>query len=83
MNYITFGVTVNNYNAVISGKAQAASTVSCSVYRGDILVSDENLTCGADGSFETEVELTQTGTYTIVITSDNRAFDAVKSIECN
>ena len=83
VNYITFGVTVNNYNAVISGKAQAASTVSCSVYRGDILVSDENLTCGADGSFETEVELTQTGTYTIVITSDNRAFDAVKSIECN
>ena len=83
VNYITFGVTVNNYNAVISGKAQAASTVSCSVYRGDILVSDENLTCGADGSFETEVELTQTGTYTIVITSDNRAFDAVKSIDCN
>lgn len=83
VNYITFDVSVNNYNAVISGKAQASSTVSCSVYRGDILVFDENLTCGADGSFETEVELTQAGTYTIVITSDNRAFDAEKSVECN
>ena len=83
VNYITFDVSVNNYNAVISGKAQASSTVSCSVYRGDILVFDQSLTCGADGSFETEVELTQAGTYTIVITSDNRAFDAEKSVECN
>lgn len=83
VNYITFDVTVNNYTAAISGKAQAASTVYCSVFRGDILVSEQELSCGDNGSFETEIEIAQSGTYTIIVTSDNRAFDAVKSIECN
>ena len=83
VEYINFDVSVSGYNANISGSAKANSNILCSVYRGDIFVSDQEIACDADGSFNATVELSQNGIYTIIITSDNRAFDAVKTIECN
>lgn len=83
VSYISLDVSVSNYTAAITGKATPDSEILCSVYLRDIFVSEQELICGADGSFNTTVELSQSGTYTIIATADNRAFDAVKTISCN
>lgn len=83
VDYILFDVSVNNYNASIIGKSKANSVVLCSVFRGDIFVGEYEITCDDDGDFSATTELSQNGTYSFIVTSDNRAFDAVKTLECN
>lgn len=83
VDYITFDVLINNYCADIIGKSKADSIVLCSVFRGEVFVGDYEITCDSNGDFSIIAEISQNGEYTFIVTSENRAFDVIKTVECN
>jgi hypothetical protein len=80
VNCLTLDVSSSGAARTISGTAAANSAVTVNVYQGNNGVFTETVTANASGQYQTTCALTKTGTYTVVASATNRAFDAAKTI---
>jgi hypothetical protein len=80
VNAITVSPSLSGSTLTISGTADASSAVTVNVYQGSVGIFNECIAVNSDGTYAATCNLSKAGTYTVVVTANNRAIDATVSV---
>lgn len=80
VNVIFIDVETYDSQLIVSGNAAPNSDVNCIVFYGGYSIYEGETTCSSDGALEFVVDLNRSGNYTILVTSDNQAYEVTKTI---
>ena len=80
VNVIFINAETYDNQLIVSGNAAPNSEVNCVISYDGYSIYESETTCSADGTLEFVVDLNRSGDYTILVTSDNQAYEATKTI---
>ena len=80
VNVIFIDVETYDSQLIVSGNAAPNSNVNCIVFYDGYSIYEGETTCLSDGTLEFVVDLNRSGNYTILVTSDNQAYEVTKTI---
>lgn len=80
VNVIFIDVETYDSQLIVSGNAAPNSDVNCIVFYDGYSIYEGETTCSSDGALEFVVDLNRSGNYTILVTSDNQAYEVTKTI---
>ena len=80
VNVIFINAETYDSQLIVSGNAAPNSDVNCVVFYDGYSIYEGETTCSADGTLEFVIDLNRSGDYTILVTSDNQAYEVTKTI---
>ena len=80
VNVIFIDVETYDSQLIVSGNAAPNSNVNCIVFYDGYSIYEGETACLSDGTLEFVVDLNRSGNYTILVTSDNQAYEVTKTI---
>lgn len=80
VNVIFINAETHDSQLIVSGNAAPNSDVNCVVFYDGYSIYEGETTCSADGTLEFVIDLNRSGDYTILVTSDNQAYEITKTI---
>lgn len=79
-NVILIDAETYDSQLIVSGNAAPNSIVNCVVFYDGYSIYEGETTCSSEGVLEFVVDLNRSGDYTILVTSDNQAYEATETI---
>lgn len=80
VNVILIDAETYDSQLIVSGNAAPNSIVNCVVFYDGYSIFEGEATCSSEGVLEFVVDLNRSGDYTILVTSDNQAYEATETI---
>lgn len=80
VNVLFIDVETYDTQLIVTGNAAPNSTVSCVVFYEDYSIYEGETACSSDGLLEFIVDLNKSGNYTVLVTSDNHAYEVTETI---
>ena len=80
VNVLFIDVETYDTQLIVTGNAAPNSVVNCVVFYEGYSIYEGETTCSADGLLEFIVDLNKSGNYTVLVTSDNQAYEVTKTI---
>ena len=80
VNVLFIDVETYDTQLIVTGNAAPNSTVNCVVFYEGYSIYEGETACSSDGLLEFIVDLNKSGNYTVLVTSDNQAYEVTKTI---